>query len=179
MISSYHHAHSSSLESYIDDSKVYFPIKYLISAKAKLEEDLGLVAKWCSANQLLINPNKTEFLVIGTPQLLEKLFDTTSLTFLGKEIKPVFSADDLGVIVDSHLTYNEHIRIRILVSSCTAKLCQINRVKDNFNMDTHSLIFSCFVINKLFYYSSMWSNTSATNISKLQAVHSYRTFLAV
>ena len=73
--------HSSFLESYIDDSKVFlsFPIKGLISAKAKLEEDLCLVAKWCSANQLLINPRKTKLLFFGTPQLLKKLSDTMTL----------------------------------------------------------------------------------------------------
>ena len=60
---------SSSLESYVDDSKIFlsFPIKDTISTKAKLEEDLCQVAKWCSTNQLLINQEKTKFLEIGTP----------------------------------------------------------------------------------------------------------------
>ena len=60
---------SISLESYVDDSKIFlsFPIEETISTKAKLEEDLCQVAKWCSTNQLLINREKTKFLVIGTP----------------------------------------------------------------------------------------------------------------
>ena len=33
-----------------------------------------------------------------------------TLSFLGKDIIPVFSAKDLGVILDSHLTYNDHIK---------------------------------------------------------------------
>ena len=43
---------NSSLESYVDDSKVFlfFPIKDTISTKANLEEDLRLVSKWCSTN---------------------------------------------------------------------------------------------------------------------------------
>lgn len=164
---------NSSLESYVDDSKVFlsFSIKDTISTKAKLEEDLFLVAKWCSTNQLLINPDKTKFLVIGTPQLLKKLPATMTLSFLGKEITPVFNAKDLGVILDSHLTYNEHIKK--LVSSCTAKLCQINRVKDSFDKGTLKLIISSLVISKLFYCSSTWSNTSAANINKLQAVQNF------
>ncbi len=66
---------SSSLESYADDSKVFlsFPIKDTTTAKTKLEEDLSLVAKWCFTNQLLINPEKTKFRLIGTPQLLKKI----------------------------------------------------------------------------------------------------------
>ncbi|CAB4026746.1 Hypothetical predicted protein [Paramuricea clavata] len=160
---------SSSLESYVDDSKVFlsFPIKDTTSTKANLEEDLCLVAKWCSTNHLLINPEKTKFLLIGTPQLLKELPSSMTLSFLGKDIIPVFSAKDLGVTLDSHLSYNEH---KNLVSSCTAKLCQINRVKDSFDKETLKLIISSLVISKLFYCSSTWSNTSSTNISKLQAV---------
>ncbi|CAB3981754.1 Hypothetical predicted protein [Paramuricea clavata] len=164
---------SSSLESYVDDSKVFlsFPIKDTTSTKANLEEDLCLVAKWCSTNHLLINPEKTKFLLIGTPQLLKKLPSSMTLSFLGKDIIPVFSAKDLGVTLDSHLSYNEHIKN--LVSSCTAKLCQINRVKDSFDKETLKLIISSLVISKLFYCSSTWSNTSSTNISKLQAVQNF------
>ena len=164
---------STSLESYVDDSKVFlsFSIKDTISAKANLEEDLRLVAKWCSTNELLINPEKTKFLLIGTPQLLKKLPSSMTLSFLGKDINPVFSAKDLGVILDWHLTYNEHIKR--LVSSCTAKLCQINRVKDSFDKETLKFIISSLVISKLFYCSSTWSNTSSTNISKLQEVQNF------
>ena len=92
-------------------------------------------------------------------------------SFLGKDIIPVFSAKDLGVILDSHLTYNDHIKN--LVSSCTSKLCQINRVKDSFDKETLKLISSSLVICKLFYCSSTWSNTSASNINKLQAVQNF------
>ena len=94
-----------------------------------------------------------------------------TLSFLGKDITSVFRAKDLGVILDSHPTYNDHIKN--LVSSCTSKLCQINRVKDSFDKVTLKLIISSLVISKLFYCSSTWSNTSAINISKLQAVQNF------
>jgi hypothetical protein len=103
---------SSSLESYADDSEVFlaFPTKNTISTKANLEEDLRLVTKLCSTNQLLMNPEKTKFLLLGTPQLLKKLPSSMTLSFLGKYIIPVFSVKNLGVILDSHLTYNELIK---------------------------------------------------------------------
>ena len=34
-----------------------------------LERDLRSVATWCCKNQLLINPDKTKFIIIGTRQL--------------------------------------------------------------------------------------------------------------
>ena len=53
------------------------------------------------------------------------------------------------------------------------KLCQISRVKDSFDKDTLCLIISSLVMSKLFYCSSVWSNTSSKNVKKLQAVQNF------
>ena len=74
-----------------------------------IEEDLKRVAKWCSASQRrLINPAKTKFLLVRTCQMIQSLPDGLELSFLGNQIKPVTCGKDLGVIVDSHLTYDNH-----------------------------------------------------------------------
>ena len=95
-----------NLESYVDDSKIFlsFPVKDAASAERVLEEDLRRVAAWCCKNQLLINPEKTKFLMVGTQQLLRRLPSEISISFLGKEITPVSSAKDLGIILDNNLT---------------------------------------------------------------------------
>ena len=91
--------------------------------------------------------------------------------FLGKETTPVSSAKDLGIILNNNLTYDQHIYQ--LTSSCMTKLCQINRVKNSFDGDTLRTIIFALVLRKLFYCSTVWSNTSATNIKRLQAVHNF------
>ena len=95
------------LESYVDDSKVFmsFPISNMHTAQQHLEGDLRRVAEWCCDNQLLINPEKTKLLLVGTRQMLQRVPTNLELTFLGKTITPVTSTKDLGVIVDSHLSY--------------------------------------------------------------------------
>ena len=54
-----------------------------------------------------------------------------------------------------------------------AKLCQINRVSGSFDRDTLGIIISALVMSRLFYCSLVWSNTSATNIDKLQLVQNF------
>ena len=49
------------------------------------------------------------------------------LSLLGKDISPVQSARDLGVILDPNLTFGNHTTSS--VSECIARLVQINRVK--------------------------------------------------
>ena len=88
------------LESYVDDSKplMSFPMKNIETASNKR------VAKLCSGNQLLINPAKTKFLLVGTRQMIQGLPDDMELSFPGNQVKPVASGKDLDLIVDSHLT---------------------------------------------------------------------------
>ena len=164
---------SCSLDSYVDDSKALlsFSVKDIEQATYNLQSDLNRIVRWCSANQLLINPGKTKFLLIGTRQLMQTIPPDISLNLLGETITPVSSAKDLGVFLDSHLTYDFHITK--LVSSCMSTLCQINRVKDSFDSDTLSLVIEALVISKLLYCSSVWSNTSSVNLKKLQAVQNF------
>ena len=72
---------------------------------------------------------------------------------------------------DSNLTYNEHIVST--VSSCMSRLGQINRVKHIFNKHALIIIINALVFSKLFYCSSVWSNTTQTNLDKLQAVQNF------
>jgi hypothetical protein len=53
------------------------------------------------------------------------------------------------------------------------KLCQIYRVKDCFNKNTLKLIIESLVLSKLFYCSTVWANTSDSNIKKLQLVQNF------
>ena len=141
------------LESYVDDSKILlsFPVIDFNDAKIKLEEGLHKVTTWCCENQLLINPDKTKFMLIGTRQLMSSHSVDFSISLLGKTLTPVDSARDLGLIMGSHLTYDSHISY--LVSSCLSKLVQINRVKKSFDEDILMLIVSSLVFSKLFYCS--------------------------
>ena len=60
-----------------------------------------------------------------------------------------------------------------MTSSCMAKLCQINKVKNSFDRNTLRTIIPAPVLSKLFYCSTVWSNTTAANIKKLQAVKNF------
>ena len=67
--------HHSKLESYVDDSKILlsFTVANVDCLKQQLEEDLYLIANSCSENELLINPGKTKYMLIGTRQNLQQL----------------------------------------------------------------------------------------------------------
>ena len=114
-----------SLESCVDDSKLYlaFPVRDDDVAAAQITEDMKKIAVWCCYNILLINPSKTELLLLGMHQMLQRIPMGFHVTFLGKKLSPVPSARDLGVQMDATLSYDEHIMNT--VSACIASLSQI------------------------------------------------------
>ena len=158
--------------SYVDDCKLYlsFSPAELPTSILALNEDLTRISQWCCKNSLLINPDKTKVLAVGLPQLLKKL-SSFSITLFDKEITPVPVVKDLGVPLDTRLSYNQHITE--IASKCLFKLYQINRIKHLLDRKTLLLVINSFVFSKLQYCSTVWSNTSSSNIDKLQKVQNF------
>ena len=88
-----------------------------------------------------------------------------------QELTPVPVGKDLGVLLDTCLSYNEHITKT--ASNCLFKLQQINRIKHLLDRKTLLLVINSFVFSKLQYCSTVWSNTSNSNIDKLQKVQNF------
>ena len=92
------------------------------------------------------------------------------LSLLGKEISPVQSARNLGVILDPNLTFDNHITTS--ESECIARLAKINRVKHCLDKNTlltviHALVYSkCTTVR-------MFGQTTNKNVRKLQAVQNF------
>ena len=116
-----------STECYVDDTKLFvsFHSQDTQQIVEEMNEDLG-VRNWCFRNRLLLNPDKTKLIFFGSRQMTLKLREFR-LSLLGKNISPVQSAKDLGVILDSNLTFDDHIKTT--VSECIAYLAQIDHVK--------------------------------------------------
>ena len=77
-----------SLESYEDAD----------NAAALLTADLQNIAAWCSAHSLLMNPEKTKLLHLGTRQMLKKVPEHFYVTLHGKQLTPVPSARHFATI---------------------------------------------------------------------------------
>ena len=77
---------------------------------------------------------------------------------------------DLGVHLDACLSYNKHITKT--VSNCLLKLKQTES-KHLLDRKALLLVMNSFVFSKVLYCSTVWSNTSNSNIAKLQKVQNF------
>ena len=161
-----------SVQCYVDDNKLLLSFQPQDQSQVitEINQDLARICNWCFDNQLLINPDKAKLLVCGSKQMAAKI-DNIQLSLLGKQLTPVKAARDLGVILDTSLTFNDHVTTT--VASCMSQLGQINSIKHCFDKRTLILIINALVFTKLYYCSSVWSNTSQSNIAKLHAAYNF------
>ena len=88
---------------------VIFFVKDTCSVVQQINDDLSKIASWCYCNSLLINPDKTKLIVLGTRQMLQRLPADFHVTVLGREVSIASFAWDQGLQEDSTLSFDEHI----------------------------------------------------------------------
>ena len=87
---------------YAGDTQIYLALDHrnFDSSFAELTECLTCVLKWMDGVKLKLNPEKTEFIIIGDRQARESLVQKFPTQLLGNSISPSNTAKNLGVTFD-------------------------------------------------------------------------------
>ena len=96
--------------SYADDSQILVASRVYEVSKmtASLELNLSRLESWYQANSLRLNASKTQFVIFGTRQMQRQLPEIT-VSLGDTEITPALSLKNLGVTMDSNLTWAQHV----------------------------------------------------------------------
>ena len=121
-----------------------------------------------NSNKLLLNPSKTEFLLIGTKQQRLKFSQLTTLS-LGNDIIPVSSsARNLGFIFDSDMSFTD--QINSLSKSCHFHIRDIRRIRHLLPLSAATALANSLVSSKLDYCNSLYNGISQANFDKIQRI---------
>ena len=144
-----------STECYVDDTKLF--VSFNLHDSQRIVQEMNKDLR-------LLNPDKTKLIVFGSRKMNSKLHEF-HLLLLGRDISPVQSARDLGVILDPNLTFDNRI-LTTSVSGCIARLAQINRVKHCLDKNTLLTVIHALVFGKMYYCSIVWANTTNETVTK-------------
>jgi hypothetical protein len=154
---------------YADDLLIYGTIDRYNIAKSlsDLSACLEDVRMWFTSNYMVINPDKTECLVIGTPILVSRFLPEIAFTFAGSVIRPSPTLKYLGVILDSSLSFAQHCHS---VAAAVRRVPRtIRHFRGSFDVAVASGLAVSLGLSKLDYCSSVLIKTTASNIRCLQA----------
>jgi hypothetical protein len=134
-----------------------------------LDIAIAEVSSWMSANLIMLNPSKTEFLLVGLPKQLSKIENPSiSMTPTVVFITPVSSARNLVVLFDSNLSLSDHISS--IIKSCLFHVRDFRRLRPILDQTTARNIATALIHSKLDYCNSLFLNLPANQLDRLQLV---------
>ena len=108
-------------------------------------------------NKLKLNPDKTEFIVIGDDQIRSSLKSSFPVSLLGNTMEPAESVKNLGVILDAENSMQR--RVANLCRISYYHLRELRRVCRYLNHETAVKVANALVSSRLDYCNSLLYNT--------------------
>ena len=150
---------------YADDTRLTFASNNVEDMNLFSNQDLAKV-EWLVANKLTLNQSKTEFMLIGSRQRLSNFISEPSLAIEGVPIKQVPLTKSLGVHIDEHLTWSEHIHK--LTKKIASGIGALKRVRPFVPATTLRYIYNSLIQPDFDYCSVVWGNCNKTLADKLK-----------
>ena len=151
--------------SYADDTQIYLalsPEDY--SPIESLCHSLEQVNNWMNQNFLQLNQDKTEVIVFGSKEkriAVSKYLESLSL-------KTNNQVRNLGVLLDSDLTFNSHIKS--ITKTAFFQLKNISRVKGLMSQTDQVKLIHAFISSRLDYCNGLLTGLPQKSLKQLQLI---------
>ena len=164
--------HLPSVHTYAEDTQLYLSFKPSdssseVEAVSAMQTCISDVRAWMREDQLMLNDNKTEFLIIGTRQQLSKVSIQT-IKIGQTEVSPVASARNLGIWFDTHL--DMETQITKTCSSAFYYLYNIRHIRKYLSRESTEKLVHALISSRLDYCNSLLYGIPEYQTMKLQLV---------
>ena len=149
---------------FADDAKVFRKVATKEDALI-LQKDIQVLEDWSKKWLLSFHPDKCHLLTLGK---FENITHCHRYKICGEEIEHMFDEKDLGVIVDSELTFEEHISEKLRKANCIVGL--IRRSFSFLDSGTFMKIYTAFVRPHLEYAQAVWAPYMRKYINRIENV---------
>ena len=127
------------------------------------------IASWMDTMHLKLNPDKTEFIMFGNGNQLNKC-NTGHVTISGSIIPKSPSVKYLGATLDENLNLKEHIFTKC--KTAIASFVRIHNIQQYLTTDACSTLVLGLCISHLDYANALYYGLPNKTISHLQRVQS-------
>ena len=148
--------HGFQIHGYADDLQLYqscFPTD-MLPLNIRFMGCLEATQSWMTRNRLKLNAARTEVMWMGSARKLKNL-SPPEVVFADCVIPISSHVRSLGVIIDSALTFSDHVTR--LVNSCFYQLRQIRSVRRSLTIDSAHAIVRVLILSRLDYCNSLLS----------------------
>ena len=149
-----------------DDTSVSYASDSLDEIQNVINSDLKNLNSWLIANRLSLNITKTEFMIIGSRQRMNATQNDIAIRIRDREINRADVVKSLGMHIDRHLSWSEHIhKISKKISSAIGAL---KRARPFISCKTAVQVYTALIQPHFDYCCSVWDELGSTLATKLQ-----------
>ena len=159
------HGYADNSQNYMSFQPQYHNTVNQDTSIKNLENCLEDIRTWMSLNILKLNEDKTEFIIVGVWQQLDKVREL-SIKIGDDKITNSTVVKNLGVYIDCELKLSTHVNK--IVSSSFNTLQNISRIRHHLDCDSIKILVQALIISKLDYCNSLFLGIPQYNLDKLQ-----------
>ena len=149
---------------FADDTKAYTRITNRADAE-RLQENLRKLEEWSREWLLVFHPDKCKILTIGRHEDIPCAYP---YSLFGTELEHIFEEKDIGITIDSELTFDTHIALKIKKANQTMGL--IRRVFSHMGKEMFLRLYPAFVRSHLEFSQVVWAPWKRAQIRQIEAV---------
>ena len=148
---------------FADDTNMFCSGKDIHELETTVNSELARVQEWLTLNQLTLNIKKTNFIIFKSHK--KRLRRDLHLTLNGNVLQRVEESKFLGIVIDQHLTWKNHIDyITKKILRITGLLC---RIRFYVNQTHLKMLYNTLIYPYLHYGNIVWGNNYPTRLDKL------------
>ena len=153
---------------YADDTQLYcsFDVQNIRDVFGSLNNCISDIRSWMIKNKLKINDEKTEFLIISSPN--SKLAADLKISIGQSEISPSPSCKSLGVMLDSHMSMDT--QIQSVCRSTLFHIRNISAIRQLIPQSAAAQLVHSLVTSRLDYCNSLLYGVPKYKRERLQRV---------
>ena len=141
------------------------------------ENTLTQAKNYFNRNGLLVNPNKTQCIFIGSRQNIARIPEDIIIRFDNSEINPSLYVKNLGIYFDQYMTFERHIDE--MYKKIMGSLMYLNRIKNQVTSDMRVTLVQALALGYLNYCPNIWGTTSKTQLQRVQKLQNFAAKVAV
>ena len=151
---------------FADDTSVILSSTSLEIYSKRINKDLFNLSNWLKANKLSLNVKKKELVIFRSRKL--KIDSSFKFKLDGKRLVPTKSVKYLGVLLDEHLHWNEHIsQVKMKLNRVIGIL---SKLRYNANLSVLKIIYHSLFGSHLLYGSQIWGQKNLKTQTTFQTL---------
>lgn len=141
---------------YADDTTLYATGANPSEIQTNLQNDIYSIQKWCTLNNMMINPNKSKCMLIGSKQKIKNI--NLNLKIDNNAIENVTSHKILGLYIDKHLQWKVHIDKTC--SKISSKITLLKKISNDLTFDMKKLFHNSYILTTFDYCCTIWGSAN-------------------